>query len=240
MKILKKIYETAILWLWPEICPFCGRASSQGICGVCRKDLEKLKIQEPRCKKCGKPVARMEQEYCHDCEHTLHHYDSGLALWLHRKPVSTSIYRFKYHNQRSFGACYARELAEQFAPAIRRWNPDLIIPIPLHRSRRRKRGYNQAQIIACQLGKRLGIPVDVSSLCRRRPTSPQKMLGHGERRANLRKAFALKSGFVPVAAVLLVDDIYTTGSTMDAAADILKKAGVEKVYFLTISIGQGY
>mgnify|MGYP000096243650 FL=1 len=84
------------------------------------------------------------------------------------------------------------------------------------------------------------MPVDATSLCRRISTSPQKTLGHRERKANLRKAFALGRGFVPVPTVLLVDDIYTTGNTMDAAADILKRAGVEKVYFLTISIGQGY
>ena len=240
MTILRKIYETALRWLWPEICPFCGKASSRGICGVCRKELEKLKIQEPRCKRCGKPIARMEKEYCHDCSHTHHHYNSGLELWLHRKPVSTSIYQFKYHNQRSFGIWYAREMAEQFALSIRRWDPDLIIPIPLHSTRKRKRGYNQAQIVACELGRRMGMPVDATSLCRRIPTSPQKTLGHRERKANLRKAFALGRGFVPVPTVLLVDDIYTTGNTMDAAADILKRAGVEKVYFLTISIGQGY
>lgn len=87
----------------------------------------------------------------------------------------------------------------------------------------KKRGYNQAQIVACELGRRLGIPVDASSLYRRIPTSPQKTLGHGERKANLRKAFALGRGFVPVPTVLLVDDIYTTGNTMDAAADILKQ-----------------
>ena len=111
---------------------------------------------------------------------------------------------------------------------------------PLHRARRRKRGYNQAQILAENLGRMLCIPVDSKSLARRKKTSPQKKLGHNERKKNLKNAFAVTPAFRPVRKVLLVDDIYTTGNTLDAAAKALKEKGVEKVYFLTISIGQGY
>ena len=85
----------------------------------------------------------------------------------------------------------------------------------------------------------LGIPVDEKSLYRKFYTDPQKTLSHKERRKNLRRAFAVRKSFFPVKTVLLIDDIYTTGSTMDAAAQVLKEKGVEKVYFLTISIGQG-
>ena len=169
-----------------------------------------------------------------------HQYDRGCGLWLHEEPVSTSIYQFKYHNQRRYGVCYAEELCRCYGYTIKRWNPDLIIPIPLHKKRRRKRGYNQAAILCRELGGRLGIPVDEKSLIRKIYTNPQRLLGHKERRKNLRNAFGVKSSFQPVPTVLLVDDIYTTGNTMDAASEALKKKGVEKVYFLTISIGQGY
>ena len=123
---------------------------------------------------------------------------------------------------------------------IRGWGPDLIIPVPLHKRRRRKRGYNQAGILGRRLGRLLGIRVDDKSLLRRVYTDPQKKLGRLERKKNLRNAFALKESFKPVPVVLLVDDIYTTGNTIDAVSEVLKKKGVEKVYFLTISIGQGY
>ena len=86
----------------------------------------------------------------------------------------------------------------------------------------------------------LGIPVDEKSLYRKFYTDPQKTLSHKERRKNLKHAFALKKGFRVVPTVLLIDDIYTTGNTIDAAAMVLKEKGVEKVYFLTISIGQGF
>ena len=114
------------------------------------------------------------------------------------------------------------------------------MPVPLHPSRKRKRGYNQAQILAEEIGKILEIPVDSKSLIRTRKTSPQKKLGHKERKKNLKHAFAVKHTFQAAKRVLLVDDIYTTGNTIDAVSNVLKQKGVENVYFLTISIGQGY
>lgn len=189
--------------------------------------------------KCGKPVRYKEQEYCRDCMHTHHYYDRGVGLWLHKEPVNTSIYQFKYHNQRVFGQYYAKEIAVHYETLIRRWNPNLIIPIPLHKKRRRKRGYNQAGILAEELGLLLGIPVDKTSVQRIRYTDPQKKLDNKKRKQNLSRAFAVKS-MKGVKNVLLIDDIYTTGSTIDAVAKVLKDAGVEKVNFLTISIGQGY
>lgn len=131
-------------------------------------------------------------------------------------------------------------MAVAYGRIVKRWKPDLIMPVPLHKERRRKRGYNQAAVLGRELGRILGIPVDDTSLFRRIHTDPQKALGRQDRKKNLRRAFALREDFRPVPAVLLVDDIYTTGNTIDAVSEVLKKKGVEKVYFLTISIGQGY
>lgn len=225
--------------LWPEVCPFCGRASHRGICLKCREQLEKLTIREPRCMQCGRPVRYMEQEYCHDCVQTRHSYDQGCSLWLHRKPVSGSIYQFKYRNQRRYSVHYAEEMKKEYGQQIRDWRIRLIIPIPLHRKRMQSRGYNQAQLVAELLGNIMDIPTDSVSLRRRKNTIPQKELGKQERARNMEGAFALADSFEPVSTVLLIDDIYTTGSTLDAAAGILKRGGVQKVYFLTISIGQG-
>lgn len=190
--------------------------------------------------RCGKPVRYPEQEYCYDCQEASHVFDRGYSLWLHKKPVNQSIYQFKYHNQRRFAAYYADELARAFSPVLKTWNPDLIMPIPLHRKRRKIRGYNQALLVAEALGERTRLPVDTKSLVRVRYTSPQKKLDPVSRKRNLERAFAVKESFVPVSTVLLIDDIYTTGNTLDAAATKLKERGVGKVYFLTISIGQGY
>ena len=238
--IMQDIKENIIVLFWPETCPFCQKVCKEGICTECRERLEFLRIREPRCMQCGKQIRSMEKEYCYDCMHTHHYYEQGLSLWNHKAPVNQSIYQFKYHNQRRYGELYSQELVKNFQKEIRRWNPDVIIPVPLHRARRRKRGYNQAQILAENLGRMLCIPVDSKSLARRKKTSPQKKLGHNERKKKLKNAFAVTPAFRSVRKVLLVDDIYTTGNTLDAAAKALKEKGVEKVYFLTISIGQGY
>ena len=235
-----KYVEKVITWLWPEVCPFCENVCRTGICDHCREELEIIRVKEPKCMQCGKPVRHMEQEYCHDCIQTHHYYDRGVSLWIHKPPVSTSIYQFKYHNQRRYGIRFAEELVRYYGKTIKMWDPDIIIPIPLHSKRRKKRGYNQAEIIAEQIGKRVGISVVSDILVRRINTDPQKKLNHSERKQNLKHAFILKSELKKVKTVLLVDDIYTTGNTMDAAAKVLKSGGAEKVYFLTISIGQGY
>ena len=193
--------------------------------------------------RCGKPLKDETEEYCPDCRKSLRDgrrgIDQGRSLWLHREPVSGAVYRFKYKNRRRFGRVFAREIADRYAGQVRRWGVDEIIPVPLHPSRFRKRGYNQAEILAAELGDRFDIPVRTDVLYRIRKTSPQKLLGRTERMRNLKGAFGVSASWKPCKNVLLVDDIYTTGATLERAARVLKKAGVQKVFFLTISIGQG-
>lgn len=131
-------------------------------------------------------------------------------------------------------------MAKHFEKWIRMWEIDLIVPVPLYKKKQRKRGFNQAAIVAEELGKRLGIPVDSSLVIREKETTPQKELGQRSRRKNLKKAFRVVKQEEKNRKVLIIDDIYTTGSTIDSIAEILEKAGYEKIYFLTISIGQGF
>ena len=103
----------------------------------------------------------------------------------------------------------------------------------------RKRGFNQAEIIARELSDATGISVCTNALFRIRKTAPQKSLGRKKRQANLQGAFAVSKTWKPCRNALLIDDIYTTGATLNKAAKMLRMAGVQNVYFLTISIGQG-
>lgn len=128
----------------------------------------------------------------------------------------------------------------QYARWISRLGIDAIIPVPLHRKRRRERGYNQAELFAKEIGKRTGIPVETKLLYRCINTRPQKELNDQERKKNLKKAFTIAQNIVQLRKVLLVDDIYTTGSTVDAAAECLKVSGIQEVYVLCISIGRGH
>lgn len=139
----------------------------------------------------------------------------------------------------SWGELFAAEMAQAYKDQVIKWGIEEIIPIPLHKSRKRKRGYNQAEIIAKCLSEKTGVSLVSDALFRVKKTTAQKKLDRQERMGNLRDAFALSERWKPVANVLLIDDIYTTGATVEQAAKILKKAGAQNVYFLTISIGQG-
>ena len=230
--------ETVLGLIYPHTCPFCGRVVKEEVCPDCAG---RIKIIEgPRCMRCSKPVSSEKEEYCYDCSHTHHYYERGYSLWLHNGAVQESVYKFKYHNQRIYGRYYAKELVKHYEASVRSFHIDVIIPIPLFKKRRKERGFNQAEILAREIGAYMELPVDTRYLFRVRSTNPQKKLDPESRRRNLKNAFATNPGTRPPAAVLLGDDIYTTGNTIDSAARALKRAGVQKVYFLTISIGQGY
>ena len=203
----------------------------------CRRAI--LYIAEPRCMKCGKPVPMEEQEYCADCARHDLAFEQGRSLWGHTGSVPQAIYQFKFHNKRYYARIFAREMAEHYGDWIRMNRIEMIIPVPLHFSKQRSRGFNQAGLLAKELGKLLGIVVETDAVVRIKRTDPQKKLGHKDRQTNLRGAFGVRTGWKPARSVLLVDDIYTTGNTMHRIAKVLKKAGVQKVFFLTISIGQG-
>lgn len=130
-------------------------------------------------------------------------------------------------------------MASCFREQVRRWDIGTVLPIPLHPARRRKRGYNQAEIVAAELASCLELPVRKDVLFRIRNTKPQKQLDSRERPRNMKGAFGVSGSWKTEPSVLLIDDIYTTGATMEQAAKILRTAGVQNVYFLTISIGQG-
>lgn len=232
---MKKIWKL----LYPEVCPFCGKVSIRIPCENCRKTL--IWTVEPVCKKCGKPIRNERVEYCSDCKRRLEKkecwYDAGRSVWLHKKPVTESIYQFKFHNRRVYGEYYAKEMARQYGGFIQKCGAEILIPIPMERRKRRKRGYNQAEILAVELGKITGIPVE-NRLIRKRKTASQKRLSRHEREINLRGSFSVERKTKLPETVLLIDDIYTTGNTVNEVSRILKKAGVKRVFFLTISIGQ--
>lgn len=229
--------DKIMAFLFPNTCPFCGKVSGTGICDACRKKLPY--IREPYCMRCGKPIRRNEDEYCYDCGRHSHFYESGRAVWLHSSSVRPAIYQFKYHNRRIYSCTFAREMVKEYGRLICKWQIAIIVPIPLSKSRKRKRGYNQAELLANEIGRIMNIPVDARSLIRKKNTAPQKIMDARGRKKNLQHAFAWNAPRLQGENVLLIDDIYTTGSTIDAAAEILKLAGAEKVYFLTVSIGQG-
>ena len=123
---------------------------------------------------CGRPVRSPEQEYCRDCMEVRRSFDQGVSLWLHKKPVPWSVYQFKYYNQRRFSHFYAEEMSKGLGPQIARWRPDLLVPVPLHKKRLRKRGFNQAALLAEDLSRRLGIPCGQRGPCKKPGIRPPR------------------------------------------------------------------
>ena len=113
------------------------------------------------------------------------------------------------------------------------------MPVPIHRSKKNSRGYNQAQVIAAGLGRLLQIPVDDRLIRRVRRTKPMKDLSAAERQNNLKKAFKICRNDVKLNTIIIVDDIYTTGSTIDAMSYELRRAGVKHIYYVALAIGRG-
>ncbi|MBO5094245.1 MAG: ComF family protein [Lachnospiraceae bacterium] len=222
--------------LFPRRCPVCDRALPIGAL-ICTSCADKLKIVKPPfCRKCGKGLVDEREEYCADCMQTQHFYTEGRALYEY-PCVRRSMYRFKYKGRREYAEFYGGELARLLGDVIRRWNPDALVPVPLHRTRRRTRGYNQAQALADVLGRQLGIRVESGLLRRVKKTVPQKCLNREMRQNNLKKAFKLCRNDVKLNTIIVIDDIYTTGSTIDAAAAVLREAGIKEVYFIALAAG---
>ena len=233
-----KIAEWCLGILFPQTCYFCGKVHHEPICDSCKEKVEY--ILEPRCKKCGKPIRYREQEFCLDCSRKRKTFVTGRSLWVHKGAVPWSIYQFKYHNRRIYGSFYAEELFRLYGKMIRDWGIDVIVPVPLHPKRKRIRGYNQAEIIAKHLGELMNLPVETKWVKRVRYTKPQKVLNDIERRKNLQEAFAVQGDYEKYERVLIIDDIYTTGSTIETIAKLLLEKCNKKCWFLTISIGQDF
>lgn len=224
--------------LYPLHCPVCDgivRPWEEKICLDC---LPKLKLLTPPwCMQCGKKL-REEKEFCADCASGRHSYGRGRSLYEYDS-AAPSLYRFKYGGRQEYAAFFGEQVAEYLSNFIRNANPEGLVPIPLHPKRKAKRGYNQAELLAREIGSRMGIPVYGNLLLRVKNTVPLKQLNPQERQNNLKKAFNIAENDVKLKTILLIDDIYTTGSTIDEATKVLMRAGVESINFLTLACGAG-
>ena len=153
--------------------------------------------------------------------------------------IRESLYRFKYRGRAEYAAYYARKACELHGKRIMELHADAIVPVPIHKSRFRKRGYNQAKELARELSALTGIPVCNDLIKRVKSTKALKTMDVRERQNNLKKAFLIIQNDVKLKTIIVVDDIYTTGSTLDAIAAVCKAAGIEYVYSLTVAVGNG-
>ncbi len=226
LTILKK---TALDLLFPCRCVGCGK-EGDFICACCEGNLPR--IIPPVCPVCGaaKPIDRP----CTSCPGHWAMLDGIRAPFFFEGIIRSSVHRLKYNNLRAIAIPLAKLMADFIAA-----NPlpyDIIIPVPLHRKRLRERGYNQSELLAKELAELTGIPVETKCLTRLIHTPAQAMTNSvAERRSNIRGAFECKNCRAEGKSVLLVDDVATSGATLDSCAAALKSAGAVSVWGLTLA-----
>jgi len=205
-------------------------------CDACLKELPR--IRSPMCPRCGLPHSsfdRIGDFLCARCLQEGYHFDGARSATFHKGLVREHILGLKFggeiHRAPPLAQLLATTLEEHPLPRA-----DLLAPVPLHVRRLRQRGFNQTAVLAGFLGPVLGIPVKYTALSRKRWLRPQTRLSRAERLVNVRDNFFVEDPSVARGKrVLLLDDVFTTGTTLDECAKVLRQAGASKVYALTVS-----
>lgn len=223
--------------VFPRRCPVCGeivRTPGSLVCEDCLREIPF--VREPVCMKCGRGVSDPAEELCSDCAGRAKSFDYGVALTDYDDLMQRVITDIKYRNRREYVRPFGRLFVVRLGAVLRGMRADCLVPVPVHPSRRRTRGFNQAELLAEELSAGTGIPVRTDLLLRTGRTAAQKELSPDERIRNLEGAFSAKPLPPGIRRVILVDDIYTTGSTAEACTRVLKAAGAEKVFTAVLSI----
>jgi competence protein ComFC len=228
-----ELLEAAASLLYPPACTLCGGKTRAGeyLCEQC--EAKATRIVAPFCQQCSEPFegAITSAFTCANCAHRSIYFDAAVAAYRGRGVVRQIIHDFKYGRQAHLRHIVARWLCEALDDErLRGRQFDLIVPVPLHPTRQRERGFNQADLLAKLLSARISIPCK-PVLERIRYTTTQTALDRTERMENLHNAFRLrKNTDVRGLRVLLIDDVLTTGSTLSECARVLKRAGATSVH----------
>ena len=232
------IFSKIIDSMFPRRCAICDEAisSSEYVCKKCSTSVRC--ISGDTCIKCGKSIQQSDKLYCYDCSRKIHIYDRGYSVFKYEE-IKNSLYRFKYSGRAEYARFYAYEANRQLGTVLKGLKADALIPVPIHKKRLKERGYNQAEVLANELSKLLDIPVCRDYLIRKKATVPLKLLDVWDRVNNLKKAFIIGPNSVELETIIVIDDIYTTGATIDEISRVCRDNGVKKIYFLTVASGNG-
>lgn len=226
---LIKLRRAALDVLFPQFCVNCGKAGAY-FCNSCLQSMPYL--EPPLCPQCGRPQAL--GELCWVCHNWHTDIDGIRAPFRFEGIIRIAVHELKYRNLRAI----SDKLAEMMSEYLKDNSLpcDVLIPVPLHDRRLRERGYNQSVLLAKELGKILGLPVDENSLVRDKFILPQaRTASVDERRRNVTGVFSYRGNGVQGKSVLLIDDVATSGATMDACASVLKSAGAATVWGLALA-----
>ena len=177
MQIQNKWNRAMIDLVFPRRCPICDEVMPYGAKGICGKHELLPYVTEPTCMKCGKSLDDEELEYCADCRTHIRSFERAYPVFRYVEPVASSVLAIKYHNKREYVEYYGSLVAERIRKAGLAERLQIILPVPVHRSKLRKRGYNQAELLADVVGRRLDIPVDNGHLLRVSDRSEERRVG---------------------------------------------------------------
>jgi competence protein ComFC len=243
---LRETGDGILDFLFPPYCVACRRHGAW-FCPDCQAQIEF--IYPPICRRCGSPLAESAPlrasppppgqtagQTCRRCRKAPPRLSGLLACAYYTAPLRQAIRQFKYNDLCSLAAPLGQLMVggwQRLAPG--NCGIDVIVPVPLHVSRERQRGYNQSALLARELGAHMQLPVVEKVLVRTKATAPQVDLGIEERKANVKDAFQCVKDSLSGKRVLLVDDVYTTGSTLDAAYSALHQGGVSYIWAFTLA-----
>lgn len=212
--------------LLPPRCVLCGLPSgSICICGPCKNDLP---WTGPQCRQCGLPLSTAQDQICGKCLQNPPSFHRTVSPLQYCFPADRLVRALKFHRQLAEGRVLSHLMCEYIT--VKDFTlPDVLIPVPLHRVRMIKRGFNQAGELAGYASRMLGIPLLTTGLRRKRNTKAQSGLNRKQRRRNVRGAFYWHGRNRPGRHVALIDDVMTTGTTVSECARVLKKAGAQRV-----------
>jgi ComF family protein len=237
-------FDWLVDWLYPPRCRACGGRiqgrDAEYFCSGCRGHIQL--VSHPLCKVCGRPFpdASGDDHTCGACLERKPYFVSARAWACYPReeqhPLRQVVQKFKYGRKVSLGKPLGRLLARGCDAFLSEIQVDLVVPVPLHPKRLRWRGFNQSVLLARQIGRAYKVSIDPFVLMRSRETAAQTQLAEDERLKNVRGAFALNpQRSVKQKSILLVDDVYTSGATVNECSRTLKRGGAKQVFVLTLA-----
>lgn len=222
-KILKLIY--------PNTCGFCDKILENGfICDECQKLI--LPVGNT-CDICGREIENISNR-CLNCLHKKAYYSKLIYIYKYKDIIRKKIIAFKFNNKTYLCRCFAENIVRKLVKLEEKF--DIIIPVPIHWKRLRKRGYNQSYLVAKEVSKKLKVNLENKVLMKKKNTAPQSSLKRKERKSNTSSAYSVqKKEKIIGKKILLIDDIFTTGATVNECSKELKYAGAKEIIVVTIA-----
>lgn len=222
--------RTALDWLFPPSCAGCGAAGTRW-CSACDQKIQRL--TPPYCQRCGQKNVAGENSLCDRCQANPPEMTAIRSWALFGGPLRQALHQIKYQRDIALAEVFSRSMIKFLKSQD--WHVDVVAPVPIGKKRKKQRGYNQAGLLAKPLALGLGLSYRPKALSRVRETVSQVGLTLKQRRQNVGGAFSSTPGLVKDKIVLVVDDVVTSGSTLDACAKALWIAGAKHVYGLTLA-----